>query len=79
MNYSVTFSYPYHLQFCPEEQGLMIIPTHERYFEKRLMTDRGDDYYLTNLFMRTNSSEVLAQGGSSTSDTTVPSSITPRL
>lgn len=47
--------------------------------KERLMTDRVDDYYLTNLFMRTNSSEVLAQGGSSTSDTTVPSSITPRL
>lgn len=57
----------------------MIIQIHERYFEKRFMTDRVDDYYLTNLFMRTNSSEVLAQGGSSTSDTTVPSSITPRL
>lgn len=79
MNYYVTFSYLYQLQFCPENQELMIIPTYERYFEKRLMTDRVDDYYLTNLFMRTNSSEVLAQGGSSTSDTTVPSSITPRL
>lgn len=79
MNYYVTFSYPYQLQFCTEEQGLMIIPTHERYCEKRLKTDRVDDYHLTNLFMRTNSSEVLAQGGSSTSDTTVPSSITPRL
>lgn len=76
MSLSVIF---HHLQFRPGDQGLMIIPTHERYFEKRKANDRVDDYYLTNLFMRTNSSEVLAQGGSSTSDTTVPSSITPRL
>lgn len=39
----------------------------------------GDESHLTSLLMRTNSSGVLAHGGSSTSDTTVPSSITPRL
>lgn len=39
MNYYVTLSYPYQLQFCSEEQGLTIIPTHETYFEERLMTE----------------------------------------
>lgn len=39
MNYHATLIYPYQLQFCPEEQGLMIISTHEAYFEKRLMTE----------------------------------------
>lgn len=35
--YSQLFHY---LQFRPEDQGLMIIPTHERYFEKRKANDR---------------------------------------